>query len=216
MAREYLELQDRTLRHGFSATRYREDIKRWLNEAVNLLARVKPAAAQVSQRFTTTAGVAVYPLPVDLVRLRWPTPVRFLSAPDEPLTPLPLGALELDEEASGRPTAFALDGRGLRLWPTADGEYEFELEYDGHPYPPMEADDDRSPFADEFDQGLIDYALWHAYQREHDREFALHHKSEWLEARMRFASDEKALDPSPKQVPGMLAQWGDDRPERWW
>lgn len=214
MANTYLELQNRTLRHGFSALRYREDVKAWLNDALGMLSRIaRPPAVQKTQTFTTVAGQQAYELAVDYVRPRSEIPMRHLDDdPDSPVLAVKAAAVELQSEATGKPLWWALEGGEVLFGPTPDGEYRIALEYWGR-FTRLSEDDDRTPLADEDDQALVEYALWHCYQREHDREFALHHQAQWDLLKLRYATDQRSQEATPRRVPGLLPRWAAADPE---
>lgn len=204
----FLEVQDEVLGHGFSASRYRPRVKKWLNEGWRRICR--RGTIVVGEEIVvplTEAGDAFIFQPADLVRME-----SISSAGSDPrLQPiLPITAAEVDrlELTEGRPRFYCMERDFIRFWPTPDTQMQLLLRYWRTP-PNLVNDEDRSPFPEEYDRVAVDYALCQAYQAEHDREFALHHKAEYMDGLMQIQTDLSYRDPKlRRRVPGMLARWG--------
>lgn len=199
-------MQDAVMEERFDANRYRVRVQGWLNDAyLKLRRRLDLPEEDGSIALVTVAGQADYDLPADFAAV-------------QRIALLGLGFLhegsradieEYDAGYRSRPEVYVLTGSPLRLrlGPTPDAAYTFQLDY-AVSTPRMTQETDVPALPDEFHDLLVTYATAKAYRSEEDREM---HDS-WMvdfEAeswRMKGELEDRGGD-GPEQVPGM---WGLD------
>lgn len=136
----WLELQDEALGDDFLPAKYRTLTKRFLNRAASQLARRGIVRAlEDFTDFNTTVGDATQTIDTDFVRLRsvlhvpsGSAPQTFsliVGAPINTLTEADLGFIDNMPITSGKPSAYALDGADIRLYPTPDAIYPMRVRY---------------------------------------------------------------------------------------
>jgi hypothetical protein len=200
----FLTLQNSALAGDFDPVRYREDVKRWINEAVGKVSRrvnlIQPL--QGNATIETSAGVDTYDLPADDIRIH---SLRDTET-GESLDDVGIDAVDQSVASQGRPAAFALWEGQLRLYPTPDGVYTLELRYE-RDYGLLAADGDVLPLPDAYADLAVNYARARLFEREDDFEAAqawqARFESELLELRADLGRQDRTRR---RQVRGMWSQ----------
>lgn len=206
MSRSFVDLQNEVLDHGFSASRYRERTKRWLNDGVHRVRRRAhmPDAEGVSA-LATVAGQGAYDLPAALVR------VRSLRIPSEAAPLAAESIIEADgylPTETGKPVAYALSGSQVLLRPTPDRVYTLELRLWSNS-DQMEADSDEAGVPEDYTDIPISWALYKAYLAEDDFEAAAVHRQDFNNGLQELASDlGRRQTDRIRQIPGTFATSG--------
>jgi hypothetical protein len=195
----FLELQEEVLSHQFAPNKYRDLVKRWLNQAQRrLVLESEIRTEEEAEEITTIAGEATYTLPSLFA--------RFIDLFDSE-THEPLGALDLRDydalpPSSGRPSSYTAISGNLSLYPTPDAVYSLTLRFWRLPED-MEADSDYPEVPAAYQELLIAWAMKRAYQRENDWQEATSWEAQWekgvLKARGEVQHD---MFDGPRQVTG--------------
>lgn len=216
MARTYLDLQQEVLDYGFSPTRYRASIKRWLNDALKRVYRkLDFPENQTEAAVPFVAGTREYSLPADFIRLsrsddEGSLRIELAGAADLPVHEVPLVEINArDETATGRPLLFALKASTFVVWPAPDATYTGRLPYWAGAAE-MVADTDVPNIPDEYCELLVAYALSLAYGKEDDDAMARQHGERWSQGLLEMGGEVQFRSEGPKQVAGMLAVWPDE------
>jgi len=198
----FIELQEEVLSHQFSAGKYRELVKDWLNQAqrravIESEMRVQDETYSIS----TTAETAGYELPADYSRL-----IDFFnSETHELMTPLDIREYDTLSKSSGQPYAYTTIGNSVTLYPTPNAVYKFTLRYWRLPADMVnETDEPEIPV--QYHELLIAYAMKKAYMRENDYQAAQVWEVQWEKGigKMRGEVQHDTFD-GPQQVPGAFA-----------
>jgi hypothetical protein len=212
MARTFLQLQDEVLAHHFSATRYRTRVASWINEALRKLVRTARIPSSIDEE---TVAVLSGSADVVLTDADY-TFIEYLTIDGATVEQTPLYPMEASEYdaygdiPTGTPTHYVLRGvEGVRLFPTPNQNFTLKV-VKRAPATAFSGDSQTLvalglPELEDFEDALVSYALWRAYDSEHDREMALHHKAQWAEDQARVRADLQSRDPNAvRQVEGML------------
>jgi hypothetical protein len=138
-----------------------EILTRYLNEAVDLLARrtfCLVDSEDVSTRLTTVAGQTRYELD--------PTVLTVVAVEDAEGIPLrPQWSTRRASVATGKPRGYSTrpGPRALYLWPTPDDAYEFQMLVARRPASVMTNLTDEPEIPEEFHLGLCDFAAYRAW-----------------------------------------------------
>lgn len=165
-------MRDEVISNSFDPTTYNGLVTGWLNEAqVRVFQRIGLPQNEATEILTTTSGTASYEVPDDMLVL-----VTVEDSRGE------LAAVARDAipttARSGSPTAYALYGTNLILYPTPNAEADLTLRYRSRPAP-MVNDDDVSMVPGELAYLLVTYALSRAYRKEDDFQAASFYWQEW-------------------------------------
>jgi hypothetical protein len=177
----FLDLQNEVLAHGFNASRYRERVKRWLNEGLHRVARYVAVSPQ-TEALTTVAGESSIELPTGFLRVEALTQDEDNGALAQ-LTPVEFAHTL---PSSGRPSEYTVSGGYLYLAPSPDRAYSLTLRYWGNPSDFVNDDDTfidvGMPAAmNDYSMLLVSWALSRAYRAEDDAEMSRFHKMEFAE-----------------------------------
>jgi hypothetical protein len=199
--RTFLEVQNAALGSDFDASRYREDVKRWINEALGKIAHrvtlIQPL--QGTATITTATGVSTYELPADDIRVHSLGDSETATALDD----VGVDAIDQSDTSQGRPAAFALYGGELLLYPTPDGVYSLELRFEREAWL-LQDDGDTLPLPDAYADLPVNYARARLFEREDDFEAAqawqARFESELLELRSDLGRQDRTRR---RQIGGM-------------
>ena len=174
------DLTQEVLDHQFSPTQYKSYIETKLNQAQDYLAAqidMRPLLA--SHPVPTVAGTAAYSLPSNFQRL------FNVYLTDGTGQRLPLYAEAIQEfdsrpVATGQPVRYCIEGSQLRLHPTPDAGYSITIRYYRLPAELVNANDVPEAPPEYWDL-MVNYALWHCFERENDYNAAQYHKGRFDE-----------------------------------
>lgn len=204
--RTFRELQDEVLAHGFSAVRYRERVKSWLNEAYGRVARhVNLSEIEQETAIGLEAGVSSYQLPSDSIR------VVGVRVGHGALVGVSSGEFDALDDATGAPDVYSLFGSELRVSPAPREGDELRIRYRARPGR-MVNDSDVPPMPDDYRDVLITYALSRAFRAEDDAELSQFYYGEFERDLGQLRTDVQERDESDRrQVPGMMGGGGAPR-----
>jgi hypothetical protein len=185
----YSDVVNEVLNFGFNDGPQvnRERIKKWVNEALQQVAReVDAPEFQTTETITMQQGVYKYPLPTGLSR------VQDIYYPELQKRLRPVDQQQFDTTApkliEGPPTIYTLYGTELWVFPApnATGE-ELELRYFADPAT-LVADSDIPGMNSSYLHLLVEYALGRAFEAEDDQEAAQAHINRYKSDLAAFAT----------------------------
>ena len=199
----YLALQDEVLDHQISPSKYRPSVKRWLNDAQRrAVIESELRTQEETYAFSTEAGTAGYSLPVNFARII----DLHNSATHGVLSRMDRKAYDGLATSSGSPSAYAVLGSKITLYPTPDTVYPLVLRYWKLPED-MVKDEDEPEIPPQYHELLAAWALKKAFLRENDPREAQTWREEWERGifKMRGEAFVDAQD-GPRQVPGLYGE----------
>jgi hypothetical protein len=194
------QLRAEVLNHGFDPQLFPSGrIDNYINDAyMQICGSVKYFQDEASRPIQTIAGLALQPFPSDLNNL------RALVDTDRqvPLSQVTLSDIDYAPLASGRPTAFAIDGPGgLHLYPTPDGVYNLLLRYWALP-PKLVLDSDEPTLPDQWHRLLWYWGCKEAYASEDDPQTSQYWQQQFNQTLSQFTADAKFLAEYPTELRG--------------
>jgi len=199
--RTFRQLIDEVLEYQFAPGKYEALTKTWLNDAQRIMARqCEIRTSQASASYSTESGVSELELPDDFARL-----IDFHGT-EGLLSPVSLQELDTFESTSGSPSAYAVSGNDLVLYPAPDATYSLSLRYWRLPEDLVE-DSDTPEVPVLYHALLPAYALYKAYARENDKAERDYWKGEWEAGLLKMRGEVQSdVFDGPSQVAG---SWGD-------
>lgn len=187
-------LIDEVLSHQFSPAQYTTYIKGEIDAssgAVTSLGKINEAQRYVTSQtdfrelftstdVTTANADSGYTLPTDYQR------VYSVYTVDSDGTQTPLEQISpafYDEKgttSTGKPSYYTMYGGEIKFWPVPDGVYTVRVRYFRDPAN-LVATNDEPEIPDTYHHLLVNYALWHCYERENDYNAAQYHKTRFDE-----------------------------------
>lgn len=183
-------LQVEVLAHQFDSGRYGTQIYKWFTKAQQIIIRrMKIRTSEETETLVTVAGTSTVNLPSDFVREISLSLIDDNGTRRAPLTQFTLQTYDqnYDTTSRGSPYAYAVSEAQLLLLPVPDAVYSLYLRYFDMPGDITTSFDPVVPT--EWHELLIDYALFRAYAREHDRVNAMFHKNLFDEALDKMAGE---------------------------
>lgn len=203
--RTFLEVQNEALGDDFDPTKYRAQVKQWINEAIGKVGRRVRLLSTLEDTatVTTVAGTDTYPIASNVIRV--------LSLRDTELA-RPLADVGIDQvdgelpAGRGRPSEFAIYGGELTLRPVPDGVYSLEQRYEREATT-LVADGDTLPVADAYAHLPADYARSKLYAKEDDPDMAVFWMNQFNAELMEMRADVGRQDRGRvRQIPGTFAR----------
>jgi hypothetical protein len=214
----FVELQDNVLDHQLNDQKYRNAVKRWLNEGqVKFAAHVDARDFFTPIDFQTTAGEDAYELPSNFLRLVDDEDTNSVANATDPDSWIPFSQMSLREfddltTVNGTPLSFAVAGNVLYLSPRPDAVYDIALIYFRKPEA-MTADSDEPEISSTYHELLEFYALQRAYERENDYTAGQYWQGRW-DAGLQRAAGELHYD--TRDGPVIIAgTWGNSLEQPW-
>lgn len=214
-------IRTQVLSYGFDQSQFLSRITVYVNDAQSSIARrVGYYTSEASVALTTTAGTALYAWPT-LSAGSGPSSPWFGNAPalarvrslvdldqQRDLQSVLLDDIDQSSSQSGRPTAYALDGAGLHLYPSPDGVYHLELRYWQLPSLLVNDSDVPSLPAD-WHRLLWMWALAECYYAEDDPQNGQMWEARFEKTLAQFSADAKfPSTDTPMQIRGMWQEGG--------
>jgi hypothetical protein len=209
--RSYLQLQDEVLAHHFSASRYRARVQGWLNEAIRRLVKTARIPSSIAtETVAVSSGDADYDLTSDY------NFIEYVTITGNSLARNPLYSMEereYDESGdipTGTPTRYILSGlEGITLYPTPNQTFTLEVTTrnpaSGFSIDTQTVADLGLPELEDYESAAVAFALWKAYESEHDVEMATYWQGQWTAEQARARIDLQHRDPNAvAQVRGMI------------
>lgn len=195
----FLELQEEVLSHQFSAAKYRDLVKAWLNQGQRRsVIESEIRTQEASDEFSTEANVSSYTLPTDFSR-----EIDFYNTETHELL-IPVGVRDYDSfpTSTGRPYTYTVVGNKLVLYPTPDGVYPLAFRYWKLPSD-MVNDTDTPEIPVQYHELLIAYAMKKAFQREDDLQMAQMWEAQWEKGILKMRGEVQGdVFDGPRQVAG--------------
>lgn len=201
--RTLADLRSEILNHGFDGTIFTSSVlNQYLNDALGEVSAKTQYYGEEQQLVTTTvAGTARVNLPTGF------TKIRTVRIPDQGME---LGLWDLRDidrtmsTTTGTPTAYALEGVTLRLYPVPNDAYTLDVRY-WSTLSPLVSDSDSPTLPPRYHSKLCAYAIARCYEREDDPQQAQYFQAQWE----RTVSELKAdlvfsVTDGPRQV---KSQW---------
>lgn len=195
----FLDLQEEVLSHQFAPNKYRELVRRWLNQAQRrAVIESEIRTQEASDEISTEAGTLSYQMPSDFAR-----EIDFVETESKrPLTPADLREFDTFPSSTGRPSAYTVIGSQLALYPTPDAVYPLVFRYWKLPQD-MVSDTDTPEIPVQYQELLTAFALKKAFQKENDWQEATSWEAQWEKGilKMRGEVQSDVFD-GPRQVSG--------------
>lgn len=176
----FSDLTQEVLDHQFSPTQYKTYIEGKLNQAQDYVAaQVDVRALLTTQAITTTANTQAYSLPTNLQRL------YNVFYTDNVGQRFPLYQQDIQEfdslaPSTGQPNRYCIEGNSIRLYPTPNAVYNLSVRYYRLPTELVNANDVPETPPEYWDL-MVNFALWHCFERENDYNAAEYHKNRFME-----------------------------------
>lgn len=185
MARTYADLVAEVLTDEFGVQKYSALVKTWIGEGAQEVSReVRLPQLETTVPFVLSAGLQTYPIPSHVMV------ITALVDQDRNRRLDEVDISEIDEspDAVGIPTAFAVYGETVSVYPTPASTISMLLRYEtGLADLTTTADSDPLDFPDDYLDLLVDYARAKAFSMEDDFEGSTFHMNRYQArlARMR-------------------------------
>lgn len=190
------------LNHGFDGTIFTSTrLNQYLNDALGeLSARVQYYGEEQEQQSATISGSAKYLFPTGTTKIR----SVYLTETHQELGLIDLRDMDRSGTTSGTPYAYALDGNGIRVFPTPDAQYGMNIRY-WKVLTPLSYDTDTPTIPARYHRSLCDYAIARCFESEDDIQQAQYYEARWQQTIKNFKSDLVfPLTDGPRQV---RSQW---------
>ena len=174
------DLTQEVLDHQFSPTQYKNYIEGKINQAQDYItAQIDVRNLLDKNTFQTVGGTASYALPANFQRL-YNVYLTEASGQVLPLYAEPLQEFDTQPPASGQPVRYCIEKNNLRLYPAPDGVYNVTIRYYRLPAELVNANDVPEAPPEYWDL-MVNFALWHCFERENDYTAAQYHKARFDE-----------------------------------
>lgn len=174
------DLTQEVLDHQFSPTQYKSYIEGKINQAQDYItAQIDVRNLLDKNTFQTAGGTASYALPANFQRL-YNVYLTEASGQVLPLYAEPLQEFDTQPPASGQPVRYCIEKNNLRLYPAPDGVYNVTIRYYRLPAELVNANDVPEAPPEYWDL-MVNFALWHCFERENDYTAAQYHKARFDE-----------------------------------
>lgn len=174
------DLTQEVLDHQFSPSQYKSYIEDKINQAQDYItAQIDVRNLLDKNTIQTVGGTASYAIPANYQRL-YNVYLTEASGQVLPLYAEPVQEFDTQAPASGQPTRYCIEGNNLRLYPKPDGVYNITIRYYRLPAELVNANDVPEAPPEYWDL-MVNFALWHCFERENDYTAAQYHKARFDE-----------------------------------
>lgn len=199
----FKQLQDRALHDDFSATKYRDLVKDFINDALHEIYRTtRLAESDEVDTVELEAGENTYALPTDSIRV---DSLRDPLLTGGELRELHIATIDNLAVTTGAPTHYSLNKGNLVLWPTPAAVGSLELRYRLDATDLVD-DDDYAGLQPSYRKLLVQYARAELFALEDDDKMEAFWRSKWEAGLKTLRADLQRHSRRVRRVPSMWSR----------